>query len=250
VSPEAAQQKIPKLIVPAYFHPLTHPREWASLVQQAPHIDLVVLNPDSGPSAQCDPAFIDALAPMSAAGVAVAGYVDTNYGARPPAEVLADIGRYQDWYGVTSVFFDRSAAGAEQVSHYASLTDAARQMGTVLVAYNHGVHPVQAYADQADLLGTFEGTWRTYLEAAVPRWVRSRPAAQFFHLVYSVPRHSFGDAYWLASRRNAGLAYVTDHGGDNPWDRLPEGEIDPDELWAEFTQNASVSAADDPEAQR
>lgn len=249
MSPEAAQQQIPKLIVPAYFHPFTHPRQWASLVQQAPHIALVVLNPESGPGGQCDPDFVNALAPISAAGVPIAGYVDTNYGRRPQAEVLADIGLYQEWYSVTSVFFDRSAAGAEQVSHYESLTHAARQMGTVLVAYNHGVHPVQAYADQADLLGTFEGTWRTYLEAAMPRWTRSRPAAQFFHLVYSVPRHSFGDAYWLASRRNAGLAYVTDHGGDNPWDRLPTNEIDPDELLAEFTQSRT-STADDSDPRR
>jgi hypothetical protein len=31
----------------------------------------------------------------------------------------------------------------------------------------------------------------------------------------------FGDALDLAWRRNAAGAYVTDHGGDNPWDSLP-----------------------------
>jgi len=59
----------------------------------------------------------------------------------------------------------------------------------------------------------------------VPRWVRSRPAEQFFHLVYGVPVASFADARWLAAHRRASYAYVTDRSGDNPWDRLPADEF-------------------------
>ena len=92
-----------------------------------------------------------------------------------------------------------------------------------LVAFNHGSHPVEAYAEHADLLGTFEGPWTTYLELTVPRWVRARPAGQFFHLLHSVPVSSFDEATWLAARRNAGGVFVTDQGGVNPWDRLPDG---------------------------
>ena len=58
---------------------------------------------------------------------------------------------------------------------------------------------------------------------------RSRPQ-QFFHLVYSVPLESFEDAFMLATRRRAGCVYITDNGGDNPWDRLPDGEFDPQAL--------------------
>ena len=100
-------------------------------------------------------------------------------------------------------------------------------MGAREVALNHGAHPVETYAEHADLLGTFEGPWSAYLELTVPRWVRSRPAGQFFHLLHSVPAASFSDAIWLAARRNAGCVYVTDRGGVNPWDRLPAGELDP-----------------------
>ncbi len=63
-----------------------------------------------------------------------------------------------------------------------------RDAGARLVVFNHGAHPVEAYADHADLLGTFEGSWSSYVELGVPRWVRSRPAGQFFHLLHSVPR--------------------------------------------------------------
>jgi Spherulation-specific family 4 len=216
---------LPQLIVPAYFHPGSHPGEWAWLARQAARVRLVVLNLADGPGAQPDAAVFPALDLLHAAGVAVAGYVDTNYGQRPAHDALADLGRYLDWYKVVGVFFDRAAAAAEHVGYYAGLGRRARQLGAQVVALNHGTHPDEAYADHADLLGTFEGPWGTYLDLAVPRWARSRPARQFYHLPHSVPPASFGDAFWLAARRNAGCVYVTNHGGANPWGQLPAGQF-------------------------
>jgi hypothetical protein len=230
VTPHAAdgtELVMPQLIVPAYFHPAVEPDAWTWLVERAAQIRLIVLNLASGPGTEPDAALVPALDRLHSAGVAVAGYVDTNYGQRPGQPALAELGRYLDWYAVDGVFFDRAAPGAEHVASYASLAGRAREMGARVVAFNHGAHPVEAYADHADLLGTFEGPWSAYFDLAVPRWARSRPAAQFFHLVHSVPRESFGDAFWLAARRHAGCAYVTDHGGANPWERLPAGQPDP-----------------------
>lgn len=214
---------MPRLIVPAYFHPASHPADWAWLAEQAEQIRLVVLNLADGPGTSPDAAVRPALTRLRAAGVTVAGYVDTNYGLRPAAEALADLGRYLDWYQVAGVFFDRAATGAEHLGHYAELARAARRLGARPVALNHGAHPVQAYAEHADLLGTFEGPWPAYVDLAIPRWARSRPAAQFYHLPHSVPAGSFPDARWLAARRNAGSVYITDRGGPNPWDGLPAG---------------------------
>jgi Spherulation-specific family 4 len=216
---------MPQLIVPAYFHPASHPQDWAWLAGRAARVRLVVLNLADGPGAQPDAAVLPALERLHSAGVAVAGYVDTNYGQRRADEALADLGRYLDWYQVAGVFFDRAAAAAQDVDYYAGLTRRARQAGAQVVALNHGTHPDEAYAEHADLLGTFEGPWRAYLDLAVPRWARSRPAGQFYHLPHSVPPGSFGDAFWLAARRNAGCVYVTDHGGANPWCRLPAGQF-------------------------
>jgi Spherulation-specific family 4 len=217
----------PQLLVPAYFHPAVCPQEWATLAERAAHVRLIILNLASGPGTQPDPTFMPALDRLYSAGVAIAGYVDTNYAQRPAPEVLDEVGRYVDWYRVSGVFFDRVPADAENLDHYADLTSRARGAGADVVAFNHGAHPVEPYADVADLLGTFEGPWRAYVDMTVPRWARSRPPGQFFHLVYSVPLGSFGDAFLLATRRRAGCVYVTDHGGDNPWDRLPGGEFDP-----------------------
>lgn len=216
-----------RLVVPAYFHPAARPAEWSWLADHAQQVRLVVLNLASGPGVRRDEAFLPVLARLPGVGVAVAAYVDTDYGRRRVADVAADLERYLAWYGVTGVFFDRAAAAPDQVAHYAGLADGARRLGIGLVAFNHGAHPSPGYADHADMLGTFEGDWRTYLDASVPRWVRSRPVDQFFHLVYSVPPAHLGDALVLAARRHAGGAYVTDHGGANPWDRLPTGTLDP-----------------------
>jgi hypothetical protein len=216
----------PQLIVPAYFHPATHPGEWTWLAARAAQIRMIVLNLADGPGAQPDAALFPVLDRLRSAGVTVAGYVDTDYGHRPVYDAVADLTRFAGWYQVDGVFFDRAAVAAGDVGYYADLARQARDTGVRLVAFNHGSHPIEAYAEHADLLGTFEGPWTAYLELTVPRWVRARPAGQFFHLLHSVPVSSFEDATWLAARRNAGCAFVTDQGGENPWDRLPDGAFD------------------------
>jgi hypothetical protein len=134
--------------------------------------------------------------------------------------VLTDLTRYRDWYAPDGVFFDRAAGEAEHVEYYAALAQAARALGMNPVVFNHGAHPVQAYADHADLLGTFEGPWSAYVELAIPRWARQEHRAHFAHLVHSVPPELLETALDLAAQRNARRAYVTDHSGPNPWNRL------------------------------
>jgi len=161
---DGSELVMPRLIVPAYFHPASRPAEWAWLAEQPEQIRLVVLNLADGPGAAPDEVVGPALGRLRAAGVPVAGYVDTNYGLRPAGDALADLGRYLDWYKVAGVFFDRAAPDAEHVRYYAGLAHRARQLGAQVVALNHGAHPVEAYAEHADLLGTFEGPWRAYLD--------------------------------------------------------------------------------------
>jgi hypothetical protein len=212
---------VPRLVVPAYFHPTLDPDDWARMATQSAQIRLVILNPASGPGDQPDPAYREPLARLREAGVPVVGYADTNYGQRPWRAALADITRYLDWYGVAGVMFDRVTAGLPELRDYALLARRARQAGARIVVFNHGVHPHPAYARHADILGTFEGPWNVYLEQAVPRWTRSWPADRFYHVVYSVPPEHLENAFLMAGRRRAACVYVTDLGGGNPYRRLP-----------------------------
>ena len=211
----------PRLVVPAYFHPAAHPDQWEWLAEHAAQVRLVILNVANGPGAGPEPPFQAAVKRLHDAGVSVIGYVDTNYGRRPVEYVVASFRRYVRWYDVTGVCLDRAAADAGELDHYAGLAAQVREMGARTVFFNHGVHPLEAYAEHADLLGTFEGPWHAYQNADVPRWTKRWPAEKFYHVVYSVPPERFDDAVRLASQRHAASVYITERGGSNPYDRLP-----------------------------
>ena len=212
--------RLPRPVVPAYFHPAVAPGDWAALA--AADVRLVVLNVADGPGVRPDPAFTGVLAPLRD----VAGYVDTDSGDRPKRAITADLARYRRWYPqVRAVFFDRVATGVERVGHYAGLARAARTAGLPTVVFHHGAHPDPAYAAHADLLGTFEGPWSAYRDLAVPDWARRGPRERFLHLVHTVPAPLLPVARRLATSRNAGAAYVTDlpgvgPDGANPWCRF------------------------------
>ena len=229
LAPDRVPLAAPRLAVPAYFRPDARPDDWELLAQR--RVRLVILNVASGPGTRPDQAYLPALARLVHAGVAVAGYVDTNYAQRVPRAAMADLNRFLRWYAVTGVCFDRAAVEPEHLGYYAALARDARLAGAGLVMFNHGAYPAEAYAEHADLLGTFEGPWRAYLRLAVPRWTRSRAASIFYHVVYSVPLDHFDDAYLLAMRRRAGCAYVTDRAGTNPYDRLPAGGFPLESPW-------------------
>jgi Spherulation-specific family 4 len=221
----------PRLVVPAYFRPDTRSDDWQLLAKHAQQVRLVILNLANGPGTRPDPTYHSALGRLREVGVAVAGYVDTNYGRRPAAEALADLDNFLQWYAVSGVCFDRVSVSAQDLGYYAALSRDARRAGARVVLFNHGAHPLEAYAEHANLLGTFEGPWRAYLRLAVPRWTRSRPASTFYHVIYSVPRENFDHAFLLATRRRAGSVYVTDRGGANPYDGLPAGGLQPESAW-------------------
>jgi hypothetical protein len=211
----------PRLVVPAYFHPAVHRDQWEWLAGHAPLVRLVILNIQNGPGGVPQAPFKEVTGRLRDAGVPVIGYVDTSYGRRPAAEALADLGRYQDWYGVSGVCLDRAATSPAHLAHYATLTARARQLGAEVVFFNHGAHPHEGYAEHADLLGTFEGPWHLYRTLSVPRWTTAWPAEKFYHVVYSVPPGLSGRAVRLAGQRHAAAVYITERGGPNPYDRLP-----------------------------
>jgi Spherulation-specific family 4 len=211
----------PLLVVPAYFHPAVHPRQWQWLADHAPLIRLVILNVASGPGTGPEHAFCAAVDLLHGAGVRVIGYVDTGYARRDAPTVLAEAGRYRDWYGIRGVCLDQVTAGPEGLGYYAAVADRVRLMGAEVVFFNHGTHPVPGYARHADLLGTFEGTWPAYQRLHPPGWTRRWPASKFYHVIHSVPAARIRAAWRLAARRRAGAVYITERDGPNPYDSLP-----------------------------
>jgi len=217
----------PRLVVPAYFHPVVRPGDWEWLAARPGVVRFVVLNIASGPGHVPQPEFEAVAGRLAAAGTGVLGYVDTAYGHRDPRLVAADIRRYLDWYPVSGVCMDRAAAEPARLAHYALLAGRARAMGAATVFFNHGTHPAEGYAAHADLLGVFEGPWRAYRRLRPPAWTRDWPAALFYHVVHSVPPEEAAATWRLAAKRRAGSAYVTERSGPNPYDALPASLIGP-----------------------
>ncbi|ANS64733.1 hypothetical protein SLINC_2509 [Streptomyces lincolnensis] len=204
------------LLVPYYEHPSVRPAEWDAIVEAAPRLYGVVLNPASGPGDRPDPAFVKVAERLRGAGVRVLGYTDTAYGHRPRPEVVADLARHCDWYGADGAFLDQVAAGPEEFRHYQLLATAAWGVGCHTLVLNHGTTPHPCYARIADVLVTFEGTWTAYRE--LRPW-RGPSGVRQCHLVHGVPHGA--DPAGLARARGASVYCAVPGSGDHPWGTLP-----------------------------
>jgi hypothetical protein len=215
-----------RLLVPLYVHPAVDPAAWQAVAAAGPDtVRAVVLNVADGPGPAPDPAFAEAAGRLARAGVEVLGYVDTGYGSRPHAQVVAELLNHRDWYGTTGVYFDQVAAHQDAVAHYRRLAVAARAAGCATVALGHGEHPEPAYAEPelGDILVTFEGSLLSYQDLVLPLWTGHHPAERFCHLVYEVPADRAEATGALLASRRAGVGCVVSGSGANPWDVLPYG---------------------------
>ncbi|WP_225446777.1 spherulation-specific family 4 protein [Streptacidiphilus sp. PB12-B1b] len=206
-----------RLLVPLYAYPGTEPEPWAMVEAHADSLAGVVLNPHSGPGPEPEPEFAAVAARLRSAGVPLLGYVDSDYGRRHHREVVADIARHRDWYGVDGVFLDQAASGLDSLPHYRRLAVAARSLDAAAVVFNPGVHPHPGFAEVADLVITFEGEWEQYRALRTPPWTESFPAQRFGHLVHGTPAALCSAVAELARLRHAAVSYATPGTGANPW---------------------------------
>ena len=204
--------------VPAYYYPGP---VWEQTLAAGPAVRYLVVNPGDGPGVDVDPAYGRTVEAAGVAGVRLLGYVHTGWGRRPAEDVLLDVRRYREWYGVTGVFLDEASTARSELGHYGALTAAIRRgTGGALVALNPGVPPDEEYVGLADLLVQFEGPWSTYASWTPPAWQSRYPRDRFWHVVYGTPACSLRSALCRAAR-SAGVVYVTDRVMTNPWDGLP-----------------------------
>ncbi|MFE5486565.1 spherulation-specific family 4 protein [Streptomyces sp. NPDC056527] len=196
----------PSLLVPFYEHPAERPDAWDAVIEAAPSLYGVVLNPASGAGQRRDPAFAAVAERLRAAGARVLGYVDTAYGRRPHGEVVADLLRHRDWYGADGAFLDQVPTAPEALDHFRRIGVAARAAGARTLVLNHGAHPDPGYAALADLLVTFEGPWDSYRALDLP------VADHYCHLVYAAPREA------LPTTR---VHCAVPGAGAHPWGTLP-----------------------------
>jgi hypothetical protein len=251
-----------RLGAPSYWYPsATAGSPWARAVASSPPLDLVVINPDSGPGERADAAYVAQVARAHAASatLSVLGYVHTSYGTRTPAEVHADVAAFFGWYDVDGIFVDEVSADATSAPYFAELAAFIRAQrapaaargaakaragagAAPLVVFNPGTSLDEAFEPSFDVVMSFEGPLAEYLDFAPAPWLRnaSRLApARIWHCVHSVPEPRgnatgpLADAVARAKALNAGWVYATNETLPNPYARLPgEGFWEDLERWA------------------
>jgi Spherulation-specific family 4 len=259
--PEPPRQYI---AVPAYWSPAVPSGSamFGQLALTAPATKIVVVNGSlSAPEKPYHPAWASVVGTLSEAGIRPLGYVDTGYlgatfdaaasphvtrpagpgkGSSDRAAWLAQIeGDIEDWYalygsaGLDGIFLDQTVsicgpdgAFSELYRRIVGMVRSGRPNAYVIL--NPGRSVEQCYADMADTIVTFEGTFDQYLNrAAAPAWEQTGAPERFWHLVHQVPDVAgMARAVELSKQRNAGYVYVTDDrvsadGRDHPWDTIP-----------------------------
>ncbi|MGD1222382.1 spherulation-specific family 4 protein [Streptomyces krungchingensis] len=212
--------------IPGYAHPLVAPLEWAELTRPGAPLHWVALNVSNGPGTRPDPHCLEAVGRLRNTGVRVLGRLDATYGARAFGELVSDAQRYLDWYRVDGYLLDRCP------TERTALAEVRRTVGTLRtlreeahIVLGHGAHPYPGYAENADQLVTFSGSWSDYRWSQVAEWTADYPPERFCHLVHSVPRGHLDEALRIARWQGASTIYFTDRtdfgGRADPWETMP-----------------------------
>ena len=210
------------MAVPAYFDPPSP--EWQRLIAGAPAVGMIVFNPESGPGTAADPAYTQVIAQAQAAGIVMVGYVATSYGARPEADVIADINRYYDFYTLSGIYFaegpmDSDCTAMEAMYHRMSDAVRARDAQAYLAV---GTRFCPTYITFFDMMVQFARNWNEYqTDYAPPSWMPANSPQRFVHFVHSVPPGDASAALSRAVANGAGWVFITDQSDPNPWSVLP-----------------------------
>ncbi|MFJ5646101.1 spherulation-specific family 4 protein [Streptomyces sp. NPDC093223] len=237
--------------VPAYSYPGSG--GWGTLTSTDPAAGLIVANPDSGPGQDKDDNYADAMEQAHGSGSKVLGYVDTGYfgtsgwdapgGNSSMSSWLKAIEKSVDtWYdtyggsGLGGVFFDDAlnkcgprSGSTQYVDLYKKIRDYVKsKSSSAVVVINPGTGTDQCYADAADTLVTFEGSYASYRSFKPQSWEESADSSKIWHLIYETSASQMPQAISLSKQRNAGYVYVTDDDNTsadgqewgNPWDSV------------------------------
>lgn len=235
--------------VPAYFHPACDAAEWTRLAGTG--VALVVANVADGPGLFREKAWALALREVRAAGSHIVGYVDTGYlgltGQRTRLgstfidawieQILHDIDSWYRMYDdlLTGIFFDQVAEsedGSSIVPILRRLRERVQRLDpNAVTVLNAGASVPPSFAGIADILVTFEGPCDAYLAEQGPdayeplSWVPA-PGQLIWHIVHhTTDQARAAEVVSLSRSRGAGLLFVTDGDGDNPYSTLPSPEI-------------------------
>jgi hypothetical protein len=208
-------------IVPLYSAPGSGTWDAVAAAKRAhPSVPiLAVINPSNGPGTAALSDYMAGVSKLTAAGVKVIGYVFTSYGARPAADVQADMARWHNLYpGVSGIFFDEMVNKPGQESYYKGLTAAAKGSGFDFTIGNPGSDGGPTYVGTVDTILVYESPGLPS-GAALGGWHTAHERHNFGIIPYGI---SAMDAGFVATAKGTcGYIFLQNDVLPNPWDTLP-----------------------------
>jgi hypothetical protein len=208
-------------IVPLYSAPGSGTWDVVAAAKRAhPSVPiLAVINPNNGPGTAALSDYMAGISKLTDAGVKVIGYVFTSYGARPAADVQADMARWRSLYpGVSGIFFDEMVNKPGQESYYKGLTQAAKASGLNFTIGNPGSDGGPSYVGTVDTILVYESPGLPSA-GALGGWHTSHDRQNFGIIPYGIPAMDAG--FVAAAKRTCGYIFLQNDVLPNPWDTLP-----------------------------
>lgn len=198
--------------------------QWGKVLD-VDHLGFTIINNANGAGAEKSTDFEKQVAIARGKGVKILGYVHTGYGQRDKTEILSDVRKHIEWYGVDGIFLDETISGwtAEQVAlipHYQELHDEIKKLNSRLfVVANPGTNTIEAVLPTADIFMTYESNANQYITAKdykdrdiiiTQPYYRTQPKARFWHVVYGVTPENYLKVMERAQKEHVGHVYFTD----------------------------------------
>jgi hypothetical protein len=207
-------------IVPLYTRP--DDESWPALIaakKAHPTVGIIaVVNPNSGPGSAVEASYTAGIAKLIAANIRVLGYVGTDYTAKTPATVKADVDRWKMFYpGLHGIFFDEQSNKAEHVAYYRDLSQYAKSQGLSYTVGNPGADTAEAFVGALDMMLIYENDGVPEL-SRLQGWHTKHPPSNFGIIPYATAMDA---AFVREARKHVGYIYLQNDDMPNPWDSLP-----------------------------
>jgi hypothetical protein len=204
---------------------------WTAAIDAAPTTGIIIANVDSGPGAGQESNFLAVYQEAAAAGITLVGYVSTNYGAVSQTSLQNQIQQWNDYYGITSIFFDTVNPAADYVDYYQEAVQYVHAQpggGDAIVVLNPGSPPTQALfgiLGENDIIQVCEDTYANFAGdgATAPAYLLDENSANIAITCYDCPNSTDMNTVLgiAASDFNAGWVWVTDGTLPNPYANEP-----------------------------